>query len=443
MLRYVCQRILAGIPIVLGVLMVTFVLFHCAAGDPAALMAGKNAKARELEALRRELRLDRPLLYGHWRKTELLRPESFCEAPGSWKTVPGTEWRRDGGARGYLRLYPGAGTRLPLEWEEAADQRFQLTVEFRGQLRVLDRAFTSPGWTRLRIPLRADGGAVTIVAGLAGADVRGYRVRRYQPNALDSQFVASLREIVDVRSDPDSGRRRLTFLNFGTTLLTHEPIRDVLAGGLGPSLALMLPIFAVELLAAVFIAMVSAFWRDSWLDRTLVVLSVAGMSVSYLVYILVGQYVLAYMLNLFPVWGYESWRNLVLPVLVGVASGLGGSVRFYRSVFLNEVYRDHVRTAKAKGCGPMRILLRHVLPNALIPIITRVAVVLPFLYTGSLLLESFFGIPGLGYIGVNALANADLQLLKALVVVGSLLFVAANIAADIGYALVDPRVRLR
>ncbi|NOY79906.1 MAG: ABC transporter permease [Kiritimatiellaeota bacterium] len=441
MIAYILRRTLLGVPIILGVLLVTFVLFHGVAGDPAALMAGKNASPRELEELRRQLRLDRPLLFGHWRRTELFRPASFATGPDRFGDWPGTVWRGPA-PHGVLRLMPGAALRIRREWPETTPERLRCTVEFRGSLRVLDAGFQSTRWRRVRLPLPANVRAVTLTAGVAGADLRGISVQRRQTNPLDSQFLATLQEVVDLRRNPVSGRLRLSFFNFGETLLTHEPIRRVLLRGLGPSLALTVPIFIVELLLAIGIAMVSAFWRDTWVDRSLVILSVAGMSISYLVYILLGQYFLAYYWNLFPVWGCESWRNFVLPVLVGVASGMGGSVRFYRTVFLNEIYRDHIRTARSKGCSTLRIMTAHVLPNALIPIITRIAVVLPFLYTGSLLLESFFGIPGLGYAGVGALANADLQLLKALVLVGALMFVAANIFADVAYALVDPRVRL-
>jgi len=166
------------------------------------------------------------------------------------------------------------------------------------------------------------------------------------------------------------------------------------------------------------------------------------MSVSYLVFIIAGQWFLAYRWNLFPVWGYGSWRHLALPILVGIASGLGGGVRFYRTVFVNELNREYLRTALAKGCTPLRLYGRHLLRNALIPIITRASATLPFLFTGSLLLESYFGIPGLGFLGYNALMNADLQTVKALVVVTAALFILMNLAADIAYAWADPRVRL-
>ncbi len=443
MSRYICIRLLSAIPIILGVLIVTFLLFHCAAGDPAALMAGKNAGALELEDLRQALKLDRPLIFGHWRKSELLREQSFSTGPGLWAKHPGCKWQGQARKNGFIHLEPNTTIRVPKQWQPTKDDRYALRLKFRGKLLLNGVTFDSPNWSVATGEIARDSSEFVFNAVGTGADIRFFRSIKHQTNPFDSQFVAALREIVDWRRDPETGTRTLTFLNFGNTILTREPIKQVLRNGIGPSLALMLPIFFIELFLALFFAMASAYWRDRWPDRLLVIVSVAGMSVSYLVYILLGQYVLGYYFNLFPVWGYNSWRNLLLPVAVGVVSGLGGSVRFYRAVFLNELYRDHVRTALAKGCSTFRILFCHVLPNALIPVITRAAVVLPFLYTGSLLLESFFGIPGLGYAGINALANADLQLLKALVILGSFLFVAANIIADIGYALVDPRVKLR
>ncbi len=447
MLRYACQRLCGAVPILLGVLLVTFLLFHAGAGDPATLRLGKNAAPRELEELRLQLRLDRPLLYGHWRRTELYRAQDFRHHAGDTAGQPGCTWTTGGRAGGgELNLAAGARFRLPRGWVPPANVgRYRVRLEGRGTLELNGRPLPATSrWQHATVGLDAPPDELRITAtGPATAALRELRVERWQDNPWESQFLAALRELADWRRDPETGRHHLVLFDFGRSLQTGEPIRALLWDGLGPSLALTLPIFVIELILAIAIALISAYWRDSWLDRGLVTLSVALMSISYLVYILIGQYLLAYRWNLFPVWGWESWRNLILPVLVGVISGLGGSVRFYRTVFLNEMYRDHVRTARAKGCGPGRILFRHVLTNALVPIITRVAVTLPFLYTGSLLLESFFGIPGLGFAGINALANADLQLLKALVLTGSFLFVAANLLADLAYAWADPRVRLR
>jgi peptide/nickel transport system permease protein len=165
------------------------------------------------------------------------------------------------------------------------------------------------------------------------------------------------------------------------------------------------------------------------------------MSVNYVVWVIAGQYLLAFKLGWFPVWGFESWSYLLLPVLIGVATGMGRDLRLYRAVTLEEMNREYVRTARAKGAGPARILFGHVVPNVLIPVITNVSLSLPFLFTGSLLLESYFGIPGLGNLGLNAIHAADVNVVRAIVVIGAVLYMLANLAADIAYGLVDPRAR--
>ena len=140
--------------------------------------------------------------------------------------------------------------------------------------------------------------------------------------------------------------------------------------------------------------------------------------------------------------GWGTPRHLLLPVVIGIISGTGSGVRFYRTVFLDEMNKEYLRTAVAKGASPFSVYFKHLLKNAMIPIITRASTVLPFLFTGSLLLETFFGIPGLGYEGVNALNDADLQMLKALVILSAFLFVGINLITDLLYAWVDPRVRV-
>jgi peptide/nickel transport system permease protein len=152
-------------------------------------------------------------------------------------------------------------------------------------------------------------------------------------------------------------------------------------------------------------------------------------------------------LRWFPISGFDGSpgviaRFLALPVLVGLMGGIGSEVRFYRTVFVEEAGRDHVRTARAKGCGEGRVMRRHVLRNALIPVVTSVVLEIPFLFTGSLLLESFFGIPGLGSLTVDAINGNDFATLRTMVFIGALLFTVGQIATDVAYTLVDPRVRL-
>ena len=170
------------------------------------------------------------------------------------------------------------------------------------------------------------------------------------------------------------------------------------------------------------------------------------MSLPSLAFILFGQYFLAYKLGWFPIFGYEpGWSGtkfLTLPVLIGIIAGLGSDVRFYRTVMLDEIRADYIRTAYAKGVSTRRVLFVHLLKNALIPVITSVVLAIPFLFLGSLLLERFFGIPGLGYMMIEAIGNRDFKVISAMTFIISVLFVFGNLATDICYALVDPRISL-
>jgi peptide/nickel transport system permease protein len=244
----------------------------------------------------------------------------------------------------------------------------------------------------------------------------------------------------------DHFRSMLTF-DFGRSDADDSPIIDRIRVGMVPSLSLTLPIFTMGVLLGVGLSLFVAYFRETYIDKMGVVLCVFGMSVSVLLYIIGGQFLIGKILRWFPISGFDltpamMLRFLALPVLVGLAEGLGGSIRFYRTVFIEETGRDYVRTARAKGCGDGRIMARHVLHNAMIPILTRVVVSIPFLFTGSLLLESFFGIPGLGSMMVDAIHGNDFATLRAMVYIGALLFIGAQILTDIAYTLVDPRVRL-
>jgi len=213
-----------------------------------------------------------------------------------------------------------------------------------------------------------------------------------------------------------------------------------------PSLAIALPIFLVGILVHITFAMLLAFFRGSYLDTAGVVLCVVMMSISALFYVIGGQYLVSMLLRLVPVSGYDigmdAVKFLVLPVLVGVVSGIGSSTRLYRTFFLEEIGKDYVRTARAKGLSELRVLFRHVLKNAMIPILTGVVVVIPLLFTGSLIMESFFGIPGLGSYTIDAINSQDFAIVRAMVFLGSVLYILGLILTDITYTLVDPRVRL-
>lgn len=244
----------------------------------------------------------------------------------------------------------------------------------------------------------------------------------------------------------DHFRSMLTF-DFGKSDADNSPIIDRIRQGAGPSLTLTVPMFFMGLLLGIGLALFVAFFRGTYIDTAGVFVCVLLMSVPILLYIVGAQYVIAKLLRWFPLSGYDPnpevvGRFLMMPILIGVISGIGSSVRFYRTVFVEEVGLDYVRTARAKGAGELRVMVRHVLRNSLIPILTSVVTSIPFLFEGNLLLEAFFGIPGLGSVTFDAIQANDFSTLRTMVYIGALLFIVGQILTDISYTLVDPRVRL-
>ncbi|NHC08393.1 ABC transporter permease [Azonexus fungiphilus] len=214
---------------------------------------------------------------------------------------------------------------------------------------------------------------------------------------------------------------------------------------MGPSLAIALPTFILGLFVTVSLALTLAFFRATAFDFWGVVICVAAMSISGLFYIIGGQYLIAKVWKLVPISGFgeglDAWRFLILPVCIGVVAGIGSSTRWYRTIFLEEVSKDYVRTARAKGLPETLVFFRHILRNALIPILTGVVVVIPTLFMGSLLTESFFGIPGLGSYTIDAIQAQDFAVVRSMVFIGSVLYIVGLILTDISYTLVDPRIR--
>ena len=230
--------------------------------------------------------------------------------------------------------------------------------------------------------------------------------------------------------------------DFGYSIENQEPVIEVLKRGVGPSLSLTVPILIGGVIVALMLALLAAAMRGGWVDKAVLVFSAVLMSVNYVVWVLTGQFFLSYKAGIFPVWGYENAFYLVLPVMIGIFSSLGTDVRFFRTAILDEVYKPYVLTARAKGLSGFTIMTRHVLRNALIPIVTYVSLSIPYLFTGSLLLESFFGIPGLGSVSINAIHSADMAVVRAIVVLGALLYQFVNLITDVLYAFLDPRIRM-
>ncbi|MBI1195706.1 MAG: ABC transporter permease subunit [Gammaproteobacteria bacterium] len=213
-----------------------------------------------------------------------------------------------------------------------------------------------------------------------------------------------------------------------------------------PSLAIALPVFLVGLLVTITVALMIVFLHATYIDLLAVVTLVVLMSISGLFYIIGGQFLFGKVLHLVPVSGYDGGFNaikfVILPVLIGVVSGIGSGGRWYRTIFLEEMGKDYVRTARAKGIGERIVLFRHVLKNAMIPILTGVVVVIPTLFMGSLIMESFFAVPGLGSYTIDAIHAQDFAVVRAMVFLGSMLYVLGLLLTDLSYTFVDPRVRL-
>lgn len=233
--------------------------------------------------------------------------------------------------------------------------------------------------------------------------------------------------------------------NFGVSDAGRDISYDI-SHRMWPSLAIALPVLFLGMFADILFAMLMAFFRGSYLDLSGVVFCIILMSISTMFYIIGGQYLFGIVLKLVPISGYDdglqSFKFIVLPVIVATLSGLGSGSRWYRTLFLEEINKDYVKTARAKGLSETKVLFRHVLKNAMLPILTGVVVIIPSLFMGSLVLESFFGVPGLGSYTIDAIQQQDFAIVRAMVFLGSILYIIGLILTDISYTLVDPRVRL-
>ncbi len=236
--------------------------------------------------------------------------------------------------------------------------------------------------------------------------------------------------------------------DFGRSWATKQEISQMIIKGAGPSLSITLPAFFIATIMSVIISLVASYYRGGKIDIVVRFCCIAGQSISSMAYILFFQKILAFKFGWFEISGYEFGFPemipfILLPIIIDIVLSVGPDVRFYRTVILDEIYQDYVRTARAKGLSELVILFKHVLKNAMIPIITYVIIQLPFLILGALLLESFFSIPGLGGITLNALNSSDFPVIKAMAVLSAVAYIIFSLLTDILYTVVDPRVRLK
>ena len=311
MTKYILRRLLYMIPVLLGVSLIIFVLFNLVAGDPTAVLLGKNATARQMADLREQLGLNKSL--------------------------------------------------------------------FAQYMDVVKSAFT---------------------------------------------------------------------FNFGYSWATKQEITYMIRQGAYPSLCLSIPAFVLSTVFSLIISLFVAYYRGKGIDLFIRFLCIAGMSISALAYILFFQWFFAFEMGWFEISGFEYGfpdfiPYIALPAIIWILLSLGPDVRFFRTVILDEIYQDYVRTARAKGLSEINILLKHVLRNAMIPIITYVVIQLPFLILGALLLESFFSIPGLGGMTLNALNSSDFPVIKAMAILSSVMYIVFGLISDILYTFADPRVKLK
>lgn len=251
--------------------------------------------------------------------------------------------------------------------------------------------------------------------------------------SLPGQYVHYLKQIVT--------------LDFGRSWATKQKISTMIDDGLSATLSLTIPPFLASVVFCIGLALFAAYFRGTVFDKGIFITCLALMSISSLVYILSLQYFLAYEVGLFPISGWDQswtgrWMYLVLPWIIMFVLMLGPNILVYRSVILDEAYQDYVRTARAKGLSTRAVFSKHILKNAMIPIITVIVIEMPFLITGSVLVENFFSIPGLGGLVIRALNESDFPVVKAMTVITSFVYMFFNLAADILYGVVDPRVKL-
>ncbi|MBE3069068.1 MAG: ABC transporter permease subunit [Planctomycetes bacterium] len=239
---------------------------------------------------------------------------------------------------------------------------------------------------------------------------------------------------------------RLVVFDLGRSDASDRDVGEEIVRRMGPSLAIAVPSFLLGMAVNITIALIIAVCRGTYLDRWGTVGCVLLMSVSALFYIIGGQFIFALWLRLFPISGFDwsavSAKFVFLPVVIGVVAGIGGAVRYYRTIFLEEIGKDYVRTARAKGLSESVVLFRHVLKNAMIPILTNAVMVIPFLFMGSLLMESFFSIPGLGSMTITAIHAQDFAVIRSMTYIGAILYIMGLLMTDISYTLVDPRITL-
>jgi len=431
MARYVGRRLLQAAFTVLGVMVVTFLLFRVIAGDIAAAHVGAKATEQAKAAWRHQHGYDRPILFNlHGR----LRISDQTDGQGALliRDVDG------GVAADRLSLLPADD---PDEARVVRLGRFVMGLERDTPVRQLTGGAALAGKLEVRT---ADGSSFVVdVTGVVTAGELIDRINDHQANrgrlAVASIATPTWPEVFDSQFF-DHLKKAITFQS--RSLKDNQKLTEIIVKRAPKSLALTVPAMAVGWVAAMVVSCFVAYYRNTWIDKVGVLLSVLGMCIPFLAFMILGQWL---MFRIAPrhAYGLASRGNIYVPIAIMVIAGLGGSVRFYRTVILDEINRDYVRTARAKGLPLTAILFKHVLKNCMLPILTNLIVAIPFLIMGSLLVESYFGIPGLGDLMLSSINGRDEPIMSGLVFLSALIYTLGLLMTDLSYAAFDPRIRLR
>jgi len=439
MTAYIIRRCFYSFPILVGVNFIVFLLFFMvnSPDDMARANLGeKRVTPEQVDRWKREHSLDLPYYYNAgWRRigglpaTRSQNAEEFPTAgAGDYAVVVHAPESEKGAQTRTLRI------------ELSQPHRLVLPEGFDGEGKIVLPADTETRRFALRINPSQDGEpppTVKIAFGLQSPAPAHRVILEYKAQlpwlsrfTRTIFFQRSVKTLFFQYGKSDDGK------DIGSEILKR----------IVPSLTITVPALVIGLLINIFVAMMLAFMRGTYVDYWGVVLCVFFMSISTLFYIMGGQVVFGKLLRLVPISGFDyglySLKFVALPLAVAIVAGIGGHIRFYRTVFLEEINKDYVRTARAKGLPESTVLFVHTLKNAMIPILTGLVVSLPFLFTGSLLLESFFAIPGMGSFMLDAIRRQDFAVVQAMVSLGSFLYVLGLLLTDISYTAVDPRVRL-
>jgi peptide/nickel transport system permease protein len=429
---FVVRRMIQAFFTIFGVMILTFVLFRVMAGDIASAHLGQRATEQAKAQWMHKYGYDRPELLN---VNDRLRLTDRTSGPGELLVAD----EGDGKAADLLAL-------LPADDQDKARTvrlgRYVFRLDRDTPVSELSRKDKPPGGTidittsdgsKFSVEITPDMTTGELIdrindapgnqGKLVKADVAGWTWGKI----LDSQFFGHLVQAVTFRSRSLDDNKKLT---------------DIIRERAGKSLALTVPALALTWVTAMVIACVVAYYRDTWVDRAGVFLSVLGMCIPFLAFMIIGQWA-GFQVAPKHAYGLFSPADIYVPVAIMVISGIGGSVRFYRTVLLDEVNRDYVRTARAKGVPLPAILFKHVLKNCMLPILTNLIMAIPFLIMGSLLVETYFGIPGLGDLMISSINGRNEPILSGLVFLSALIYTGGLLATDLSYVLFDPRVRLK